>query len=158
MFRFCITLATLLAMLLHAGIGCCWHHAHPDHAVCMEQASGRETVSDTQASACCHHKCHRHSHAGTEGIDGSEGPSPKPDRHQPAHEDCSDETCQYLLADILKAPAPAEGSSVLDAPAALSSQVALRMVGLHGDRWRADATLSHAKRPHARELTQVWLL
>jgi hypothetical protein len=158
MFRSLVSLMTLLAMLLHAWMGCCWHHAHAHPGDCPEHPGLLETVSHSHGSVCPHHGDHQHLQNGKEQGEIPQTQSQEPNSPRHNHHDCDEGTCQYLAGNILKVPAPADGQGSLDWLPALSSPLAQRIAGLHGACWRADAKVSSAAKPHVRALTQVWLL
>jgi hypothetical protein len=157
MFRYFVTFMTLIAMLLHAGFGCCWHHAHADHEVSLASAGQSEQVSPSNAG-CCHHCGHRHSSSTADEDSDPQGPVSGSEDQPSHHDDCSGATCQYLLADVLKAPSPAEGHATLDGLFLEPLQIGPKVAGQSGDCWKADAALSEAQRPKLRAVTQVWLI
>ena len=86
-----IVSVTLLPMLVHSIIGCCWHHAHVDCIFnCMHSTT---EANSTQAA----HKCHGHQH---DHRSEQRGPVvPEPCEHG---DSCNDVRCVYLVAESVR--------------------------------------------------------
>ena len=74
--------ATLLPMLVHSILGCCWHHAHSDAKL--------NGVSSANEVHCCHEH-HRSQH--------NDPVPPAPCDHD---ESCNELICVYIAADPIQ--------------------------------------------------------
>ena len=83
--------ATVLPMLVHSILGCCWHHAHCD---------GKPNCVD---STCESHSGHVHHHE--HRSEHNDPVAPVPCQHD---ESCNDVSCVYLAAD------PVQNASALE--------------------------------------------
>ena len=85
--RFLISHTTTAALLVHLGLGCCWHHNHR----CT-------TISDDVAAeiTSCDHGGHHLQHCAPRGhIDNS----PCPSDHTPFDQGCDDDCCTFVLTE-----------------------------------------------------------
>jgi hypothetical protein len=100
-----------LSLLIHAVLGCCWHHAHAG-----ELLSSRASVAD-EPSDCCHHGAHPAEH-----------PAPGPCNDSPHCEGI----CSYLpapksLIDMPQLVAPSDFAAIL--PAATDATLSAMLAG-----------------------------
>ena len=120
MFQTVVSFLTFAAMLLHAVLGCCAHHAHAGDGAC---ASGEaETVE--RHTACGHGHAHHAAETDVAETDTGEVPAEEPCRH----EECDEESCSYLAsskASVPAADAPAPHGDAL-APAVAANFRAAR--------------------------------
>ncbi|WP_145359376.1 hypothetical protein [Alienimonas californiensis] len=106
MLRLVTPLVTLAAVLSHAALGCCMHHAHAGDPCC-----GAEPTSAPCHAAHAHgdeaHD-HGHSHHGSDHDPSNDAghqhddPS-QDDPHQ--HEGCGESECSWLTASVAACPA-----------------------------------------------------
>lgn len=87
--QFPIPQITTLALLVHAALGCCWHHGH----ACVPKGNGA-----TPAVAVCHGHLHCDSH-GHEGEDQSDDTSHPSDDSSHDHQ-CKGSDCSFLATEI----------------------------------------------------------
>ena len=86
-----VVLVTLLTMLAHSILGCCWHHAHGDHGTPCDTAS---VEVDIHSHQCAHH--HGPNGSSTE-VPVSHGPAPC--KH---HAPCDEVDCVFLFVKSLR--------------------------------------------------------
>lgn len=86
--QFPIPQISTLALLVHAALGCCWHHGH----ACLPKGSGA-----TPAVAVCHGHLHCDSH-GHEGEDLSDDTSCPSDDGSHDHQ-CEGSDCTFLATE-----------------------------------------------------------
>lgn len=86
-----IVLVTLLPMLVHSILGCCWHHTHSDQVAVCETPS---VQADIHRHQCTHHHCS----AGA-NIEVPTSQTPAPCKH---HAPCDDVDCVFLAAKSLR--------------------------------------------------------
>ena len=81
-----IVAVTLLPMLMHSILGCCWHHAHAEGRLNSAHAQSEAHTSNRHGHRhlCCHHDCN----------DAS-----VPIEH---NEPCDDVRCVYLVAQPMR--------------------------------------------------------
>lgn len=95
MCRLFVVAATMLLMLVHSILGCCWHHTHAVQHVCVSEQSDTELLRhDRVQKSCGHGHQHEASHektniaklslVTTESPDDSDCPS---DDQSPCEED-----------------------------------------------------------------------
>lgn len=79
---------TMFVLVLHMGLGCCWHHEHLDGAPCCPVASVGQTP-------CGHHECehngHHHQHAADDGDT-----VPTSDQPQRRGDPCPEGRCVFV--------------------------------------------------------------
>lgn len=87
--QFPIPQITTLALLVHAAIGCCWHHGH----ACVPKGNG----SVAKAVGVCqgHLHCGSHGHEGERQSDDTSHPS---DDGSHEHQ-CEGSDCNFVLSD-----------------------------------------------------------
>ena len=85
--------ATVLPMLVHSILGCCWHHAHSDGQF--------RCVQSTPAPHTCHHLLHHNDHH----SEHRNPVAPAPCDHE---ESCNDVRCVYHVAE------PVQNASALE--------------------------------------------
>ena len=92
-----VSLATLIPMLLHSILGCCWHHAHCE----LAESSGWQTVNCEHHSGASrkdqHSACGDRSRIGDKcaAACGSNCPAPRDHQGTP-HEPCREDRCVYV--------------------------------------------------------------
>ncbi len=79
------TVITAIALLLHALLGCCWHHGHA-HAMGCDHQHG---------AALAESACHEHSHEHDDAEDSQS--QPQPDGGCP--ESCDEGSCVFVRAE-----------------------------------------------------------
>ena len=81
---------TIFVLVLHMGLGCCWHHAHQGSAVCC-QAEG--LAPEAVASA----PCGLHAHVGLDHQHAThdDGTAPTPSQPQRHDEPCPEGPCVF---------------------------------------------------------------
>jgi len=82
---------TAMAVLPHAVLGCCWHHAHAEveHATPAVEVAGVERPDDVS-----HHHGHRHTSRSTDSHVADE--TGGHDDHQCPHEPCDEPSCAFV--------------------------------------------------------------
>lgn len=86
------TILTLSAVLLHALLGCCSHHAHAEEPVLPNS----QVVDSDSAAACPHAGCQ---------LGDRHEPGGEPDGDEPRPENCDEDSCDFVAAgDADKAP------------------------------------------------------
>lgn len=85
------TILTLCITLLHAGLGCCWHHAHADEPATVSHEHADSAV-DIVAQSCSHHNV---CDAVSDGAH-SEPPSKGEKQHPHDHGQCDQGRCVYM--------------------------------------------------------------
>jgi hypothetical protein len=93
------------ALLIHAVMGCCWHHAHD--ALCSIRSSAEQALE----TGCCHHD------QGEHGDQQQGQPSHAPCR---GHSHCCQGLCTYLPAqktqlDTLQSHVPLDFAAIVQA-------------------------------------------
>ncbi|MCA9072299.1 MAG: hypothetical protein KDA84_25405 [Planctomycetaceae bacterium] len=156
MFRSFVSLLTLLAMVLHASLGCCWHHAHAQGTGCCQHEGEVQTVTESPACTCSHSTAHHQTTKSTGTVDQAD--SSPGNHHDHHHGNCDQGTCKYLPANSLEIPTPSDDPLCLNWLPALDSLSLQSVAGIHGNRWWADTFLAQTASPCVRDLTQVWLL
>jgi hypothetical protein len=106
-------------LLMHAFVGCCWHHQHLEAAACSDETQLLPVVCGG----------HFHSHADHDHDHGDEPASPADHRHS-NDDGCGETTCQFVKVDSTITP------SLLDGPA-VAIVDASQPVALNGRRLRA---------------------
>ncbi|WP_166820049.1 hypothetical protein [Thalassoroseus pseudoceratinae] len=160
-----VSILTLLAMLLHAAFGCCWHHTH---AGC--QTEGMKCVADQESAndAHEHHVCSNSrdkghgQHSETEESGRAVGASSvtsheQDDRHH-EHGGCDEDSCKYVASNVFKVPTPADGCWIFEGFSTADVLTSRLVVGLRCDRWWSNSLLVYEAGPSVRDLTQTWLL
>ena len=139
-----IVSVTLLPMLIHSILGCCWHHAHSE----CDFPGVRETVeSDT---GHCHTACHQH--AGSHRCDHNDPAMPTPCEHKTP---CDDVRCVYVATEpvrIALALDLQEHVAAIEVGRILTFAVAAKSLVHRHQTQRVSAALQHCA------LTQVWVV
>lgn len=162
MFHGFVSTLTLLAMLLHAAFGCCWHHTHAAcHAEGTQCAAVQTSANDTHEHHACSHSHgtgHSH-HSESEDSGRAAGASSSThEDHQPEHGGCDEDICKYVASSVFKVPTPADGCWVFEGLPTVDALTSRLVAGLRCDRWGSDSLLVYAAGPRVRDLTQTWLL
>lgn len=106
--RLPIVIVTLSSLLLHAVVGCCWHHAHMLPAACCEADH-----SQSLSTACIADVDHHRDHDLHVYVDGAVAPAtaqcaadcPGRDHH---HQPCDGQRCVFLRAKPVLSDEPAK--------------------------------------------------
>lgn len=86
-----VVLVTLLPMLIHSILGCCWHHAHFDQS---DVFKGQRLQADIHPHECTHNHC-----SGNVGKKTPKSPVPAPCKH---HAPCEEVRCEFLAEKSLR--------------------------------------------------------
>jgi len=127
--------ATVLPMLVHSILGCCWHHAHSDGKL-----NGVPSTSESH----CSHEHHRSEH--------NDPVPPAPCDHD---ESCNEVICVYLAADPVQhatAPQLHEQVATLDCCCSLILSATLTATACTQQGKKAPTPSEHCA------LTQVWVV
>ena len=133
-----IVSVTLLSMLVHSILGCCWHHAHSEFRL--------GCAHSTSESYRGHH--HQHDHR----SEHKDPVVPAPLEHD---QSCDDAPCVYVVAEPIRnefAPGLHERVATLDYRCSLVLNAAVTATS--GALQRSDAPLPSQ---HC-ALTQVWVV
>ncbi len=145
MIRTVVGTITIVSMLAHALLGCCWHHDH-------DRASGSGGEHDERALADHDHDAHHDGKSSDERAAGHGHDSPEPCDHE--HSGCCDEKCKSLASSRVR-PLARRVLRALDlVPAPQAATVLLvqrRPASSEDDALRAAP-------PPLAKLTGVWLL
>ena len=87
------TILTLCVTLLHAGLGCCWHHAHADELATVSHEHADSAV-DIVAQSCSHHNVCDAVSGGVHSEPTSKGEKQHPHDHD--HGQCDQGQCVYM--------------------------------------------------------------
>ena len=160
-----VSLATLLPMLLHSILGCCWHH---DHGGVLDSLLGNVTVNaakhdDDRAGDHAHRfGCHIHSASMPDHDSGFSGVVCPTDcaspgqKHDTPCEPCREEHCVYVGSGKIELP-KLFGSSCLDVTSEVTSGLLpLSPMSIHGLKHQGDHSPPTSLSLRAR--TQVWLI
>lgn len=88
MWSYFLTAVTLLPMLSHSIVGCCWHH---DHATSSDSLCHSEHADNSLESSCYHG---HYAHPLASEKEDSQSPAP--------YEPCRESKCQYVVSSPLK--------------------------------------------------------
>ena len=128
-------LASLVAatLLMHAVVGCCWHHEHVAQAGHEEPAA----IKPVRGSHC-HSHAHLHGHSHSHSHDIADITPATPDNH---HHDgdsgCGSQDCQFVKAEVQPGHSPLDGPVV----ALIADPLQLNGNGLRGTRGAEIASL-----------------
>lgn len=86
-----VVLVTLLPMLIHSILGCCWHHAHFDQS---DVFRGQSLKADIHRHQCTHHHC-----SGNASNETPKSPVPAPCKH---HAPCEEVRCEFLAEKSIR--------------------------------------------------------
>ena len=135
---------TLLPMLLHSILGCCWHHAHSEcHFACA--SSPVESHSD-------HNHHHNHEFAHAQRAESTEPVVPMPDRPD---KPCDEIQCVYIEAELVRVAIVcdlSEHGAALNTTGIMFRSVAATTPGNLHQTQKVSAALQHCA------LTQVWVV
>ncbi len=142
------TVITLFVTVLHAGVGCCWHHTH----TCETIGNSHEHRRCTDITL----KVHRDHHADGEiEVVNDHSDSSEESRHE--HQPCDDEACVFMVGSRTAFVVPDQFPLSIDVPAMIAAPsvglttaatyAAMRDLG----SWRWDCA-------HAPQWIQTWLL
>jgi hypothetical protein len=95
--RYLIATFAALSLLMHALVGCCWHHQHVELAAGSDETQLLPVVCGG----------HIHSHGDHDHDRGSESPA---DHRHSDDDGCGEEPCQFVKVDA------SSGPSLLDGP------------------------------------------
>ena len=99
-----IAAGSIVAMLAHAFLGCCWHHTHAEdwHHAHAEESDGCEQTDASAAARHSHRPCERDGN--THSVVHSH-PAPT-DPHSPHEAPCDEPDCSYLASTAPEHEAP----------------------------------------------------
>jgi hypothetical protein len=147
MFQPVVTLLMLTSITVHAVLGCCWHHAHPE--------------PDSPVSALV--ETHAHIHLGDAGHDHQHhhchhpGDSSGHPFECPGNSCCEELTCTYVVSPPAKLPLP-EMEQLGGMPGLVGTMGSLPGSVLLADRRFGEEAPPLSGHSAVRDLTQVWLL
>lgn len=149
----CTAGISIVSLLLHAVLGCCWHHTHADGCHTHESAAAaclHESPTDEHADSHDHagHRHVEHHDAETAAHDADGEPSQAP---QPCGTDCEDDRCSFVRADSQPETDPLGDG----APVVLLAELGARSIGLPALR---AASGSPADSPHPAPSLRAHLL
>lgn len=107
MFRGLITLMTAFALLGHAVVGCCAHHAHASHADCQRTSLPAESAGAPHAHSSQAFSTTTESPAvevQDEAQDEADGDSGRGHEHGSPKRPCEDGLCQFLKSAKVDVP------------------------------------------------------
>lgn len=120
------SMLAMSAMLLHALLGCCWHHEHIcDHGHNIEQCAADEGHDSNAVADGHHHNEHgascadadlpavAHHHATHLSVhhDGHENHESPSCPHVPCQHNCDDGECRFTQGLQVKTPAPDDANA-----------------------------------------------
>jgi len=166
---------TMTAMLLHALLGCCTHHAHGcEHGLSVEECQAEHVEHHLKAAEVAHAGHSNEGHAGcsSHGNDGDHESRDDVDGMQvtvheehdssslpqdPCQQDCDGGDCRFTQSPEVKTPSQDDGrlccpSSLASFPMAASCRFAFEPLTKESGPPRALATGC------CRHMTQVWRL
>lgn len=175
MFSKLTSILTTTAMLLHAVLGCCTHHAHAcEHGQSAEECQVEHDEHHSDEAEIAHSGEHGESHAGCsshghemtnvcrDSADGTQIASPEshvPSQHphEPCQQNCDGGDCSFTQSHAVKTPSLDEGR--LRCPAVCVLALSTIFVGnasvcRESDAGPPDALATACCRP----MTQVWRL
>lgn len=141
MLQVCAAILTSAAVLLHAVLGCCWHHSHGEQETAAHASEPRAT--------CHHHATHERSGSAHEHEGGT------------GEQECPESPCSEPPCDFLGRPAGDAGFALdfgMSQPAVVAIATDLRQATTIGI---AAGTGEHSQSLSAREhcaLLNVWRL
>lgn len=148
----CVSLATLLPMLLHSILGCCWHHAHS--SICETMSC---EVSTERVSGCLHHSDANsetaHPHPLADCAPNSSSPA---DHGETPLKPCDEVRCVYVGAATVQLPKDNSPFCFNFTAEAHPSLVSLSLMTVHGSQRLSDNSLPTSQSLRAR--AQVWLI
>jgi|GEM_PF-765692 len=160
-----VSLATLLPMLLHSILGCCWHHAHSDvcdglpvHFANAESDSGDDKAGDRGHQA----GCHGHRAVMTEDAPAVADVVCSADCSSPANQDetpsepCREDQCVYVASGKNEPPNFFVMSCFDVTSEGTSGLLPLSPMSIHGSNHQGDYSPPTSLGLRAR--TQVWLI
>lgn len=160
-----VSLATLVPMLLHSILGCCWHH---DHASVFDGLFGRMAAiaDDSVDDAACDdgHRfgCHAHSAKMPDHGSGLACVLCSTDCSSPGHQDetpcepCREEHCVYVGSGKVEPPKLLVISRLDVSSDVTDGLILLSPLSIHGSNPRSDH--SSPTSLSLRAQTQVWLI
>lgn len=139
-----VSSTVLVAVLGHAALGCCWHHAH---------SAGSEGDSHAATRGREHHAGHSHAIPGHNHLLDLFAQQ-QGDEREHDHVPCQDDSCTYLTTksvELSDAPAPSETDWLIRALSLPERHT------LPADAGALFSTTPACSQEHC-ALTQVWLL
>lgn len=97
-------------LLMHAFVGCCWHHRHVETAACSDETQLLPVVCGG----------HFHSHA-DHAQDHDETPASPADHRHSNDDGCGEVNCRFVKVDSTTAPPILDGPTVAIADAVQSA-------------------------------------
>ena len=153
MFSQLATALTLLAMLVHSMLGCCWHHSHgarADSGGCAVDGDHRDEVkSKSPPRVCCGHRHAPSSAPASRDATDENSPSDNP------RGCCEEGSCVYTTSSEVKLPSDFVQFASLMPPMRETLTLCLHSVAV-----LATIENGHPARPAAevRAEWQVWLI
>ena len=153
-----VTLATLIPMLLHSILGCCWHHDHCEivvspgsHAASCELHPGDNDAGSLDRNSGCDH----HSSVGDNRVAACADNCQWPADHQGTpHEPCGEDRCVYVgfpLGELSKLTLATGVGGTSEDAVRLLSPMAIVCSHRHGEQPPQTLLSTRAR-------TQVWLI
>ncbi len=96
--RYLIATVAALSLLMHALVGCCWHHQHVELAASCDETQLLPVICGG----------HVHSH-GDDGHDHDHDAESPADHRHSGDDGCGEETCQFVKVDASSSPSPLDG-------------------------------------------------
>ncbi|WP_171185919.1 hypothetical protein [Alienimonas chondri] len=153
--RFLTPLVTLAAVLMHAVLGCCMHHAHAGDPCCGAEPTAAPCHAAHEHGDEAHDHGHSHDGAGHDPPDAAGHQHDDPSQGDPhQHKGCGESECSWLTA-------PGAACPVL-APVGFWSLSELAPTGGTGgnglDSWSRTSRETARSGPGDRLRTRVFLL
>ena len=150
-----IAVGSIVAMLAHAFLGCCWHHVHAVdwHHAHAEESDGCEQKVAPVAERHTHHPCERERN--THSVVHSH-PAPI-DPRSPHEAPCDEPDCSYLASSAPERVAPTVSSDLPHLAGEIDTGLSTLPASLTGSTPAAAAAhpLSTAR---MRAALQVWVV
>lgn len=157
--RCIISLLTLLSLVLHCALGCCWHHAYSTtcllHETRVEQPIGYHPARCSHSADCDDHASPWWTAQGDVALLPS---LPDNDHHEREHGDCDEEACRYLPPHTVKPVAGARHPPASGLPVTAENLATSFCHRLQSANWQAGACRFSRDSACARAMAQVWIL
>ncbi|TWU11759.1 hypothetical protein CA54_05680 [Symmachiella macrocystis] len=152
------TILTLLVSVLHAGLGCCWHHVHACEAGAVSHCSksqGDKTCTSKRSDAhCCHHQHGEEAVAHLSSELAEPAPPAEEDGH---HHQCENEGCVFVVGSRTTFVPDSQSRCSLDLPVIIAeTSLSLAPLAFRGTTEAFRGVLWDCA--HAPQWTQTWLL
>lgn len=107
--------AVAATLLMHAVVGCCWHHEHVELPRHDEPSIFKPVVCGGHSHS--HSRSHSHSH-----HDADEAPATPDNHHHDGDSGCGSQDCQFVKAEVQQGHSPLDGPVVATLAASLQLQ------------------------------------